>query len=114
MEETIRIQYYQSPCGKLIIGSYGDKLCLCDWQDEERRKLIDARLQKDLHAGYEEGGSVTIEEAITQLDEYFDHKRTFSISPCFLPEPIFRRRYGMNYWRSLMERPSRTPDFPNA
>lgn len=101
MEKAIRIQYYQSPCGKLIIGSYGDKLCLCDWQDEERRKLIDARLQKDLHAGYEEGGSATIEEAITQLDEYFDHKRTFFDIPLLFAGTDFQKKV----WNELLEIP---------
>ena len=29
--ETILTQYYQSPYGELLLGSFGDKLCLCDW-----------------------------------------------------------------------------------
>lgn len=101
MEDIIRIQYYQSPCGKLIIGSYGNKLCLCDWQNEERRKLIDVRLQKELHAGYEEGGSVAIEEAITQLDEYFDHKRTFFDIPLLFAGTDFQKKV----WNELLNIP---------
>ena len=38
MENVIQIQYYQSPCGELILGAYREKLCLCDWKIEERRK----------------------------------------------------------------------------
>ena len=26
---TVQIQYYQSPCGKLILGSFENKLCIC-------------------------------------------------------------------------------------
>ena len=41
MENVIQIQYYQSPCGELILGAYREKLCLCDWKIEERRIIID-------------------------------------------------------------------------
>lgn len=85
MEEMIQIQYYQSPCGELILGSYKGKLCLCDWQNEERRRLIDERIQKGLQAQYIEKESETIANAITQLDEYFNHKRkTFDIPLLFI------------------------------
>ena len=41
---TVQIQYYQSPCGKLILGSFENKLCMCDWVvSEERRATIDKR-----------------------------------------------------------------------
>lgn len=36
--ETIRIQYYRSPYGELMLGSLGDKLCLCDWVSESARR----------------------------------------------------------------------------
>ena len=29
--ETIKITRYQSPVGEMLVGSYGDKLCICDW-----------------------------------------------------------------------------------
>ena len=29
--ETIKITRYQSPVGDMLVGSYGDKLCICDW-----------------------------------------------------------------------------------
>ena len=76
MENIIWIQNYQSPCGELILGSLDGKLCLCDWMDENRRALIDRRLQKVLHARYETGESEVIVRAVAQLDEYFAGKRT--------------------------------------
>ena len=81
----IQIQYYQSPCGESILGSYKGKLCLCDWQNEERRRLIDERIQKGLQAQYIEKESETIANAITQLDEYFNHERkAFDIPLLFI------------------------------
>ena len=51
--KIVQIQYYQSPCGKLILGSFEDKLCMCDWVvSEKRRAAIDKRIQKALNAQY--------------------------------------------------------------
>ena len=70
--ETILTQYYQSPYGELLLGSFGDKLCLCDWMlNEKRRVPVDKRIRQALHADYEEGTSEVIARAIIQLDEYF-------------------------------------------
>lgn len=33
-KNTIKIKRYKSPCGVLLLGSFGGKLCLCDWQVE--------------------------------------------------------------------------------
>ena len=55
--ETIKITRYQSPVGDMIVGSYGDKLCICDWAVEKRRYTIDRRIQRHLNAKYEEGTS---------------------------------------------------------
>lgn len=53
--ETILTQYYQSPYGELLLGSFGDKLCLCDWMlNEKRRVTVDKRIRQALHADYEE------------------------------------------------------------
>ena len=74
--ETILTQYYQSPYGELLLGSFGDKLCLCDWMlNEKRRVTVDKRIRQVLHADYEEGTSEVIARAIIQLDEYFACKR---------------------------------------
>ena len=42
--ETIKITRYQSPVGEMLVGSYGDKLCICDWAVEKRRGTIDRRI----------------------------------------------------------------------
>ena len=55
--EMIQVQYYQSPYGELILGSFEGKLCMCDWVNEKRREVIDKRLQKALHADYCTQGS---------------------------------------------------------
>lgn len=106
MQDTIRIQNYHSPCGELILGSYGDKLCLCDWQNEERRKLIDGRIQKGLKAGYVIGESEVIRKAIAQLDEYFDRKRNVFDIPLLFVGTEFQK----TVWNELLNIPYGTTE----
>lgn len=100
--ETILTQYYQSPYGELLLGSFGDKLCLCDWMlDGVRRLTIDKRIRQALHADYEEGASEVISKAILQLDEYFARKRTTFDVPLLLVGTDFRR----TVWQELQNIP---------
>ena len=101
MENIIWIQNYQSPCGELILGSLDGKLCLCDWMDENRRALIDRRLQKVLHARYETGESEVIVRAVTQLDEYFAGRRTTFDIPLLLVGTDFQK----TVWNELLNIP---------
>ena len=50
---VIRIQRYHSPCGDLMLGSFEDRLCLCDWAVESHRDIVDRRLRKVLKACYD-------------------------------------------------------------
>lgn len=99
--KKIQIQYYQSPCGELILGSFENELCMCDWTSEKRRAVIDKRIKSLLHADYEIGSSEVIEKAILQLDEYFTRKRkTFDI-PLLLVGTEFQK----TVWRELLRIP---------
>lgn len=75
---------YESPCGLLLLGSFGEKLCLCDWLSGKRRNQVDSRLRRMLNAEFVEGESVVTDDAIVQLDEYFaGNRRTFDIPLLF-------------------------------
>jgi len=76
MNNLIKIQYYKSPIGELILGSFNDKLCLADWRYRKMRNTIDNRLKKSLKAEFIEEPSAIIEKTKTQLIEYFNNKRT--------------------------------------
>ena len=100
--ETILTQYYQSPYGELLLGSFGDKLCLCDWMlNEKRRVTVDKRIRQVLHADYEEGTSEVIARAIIQLDEYFACKRTIFDVPLLAVGTEFQR----TVWQELQNIP---------
>lgn len=87
--------------GELILGSFNEELCLCDWRYRKMRPSIDARLQRGLNASYEEGSSPVIESAISQLQEYFLGERTAFELPLNLVGTDFQR----NVWRALQQVP---------
>jgi len=99
--EEITIQYWQSPVGALVLGSYGEKLCLADWRYRKQRERIDRRLQKTLKAEYKESSSNVIEETIAELEEYFVEKRKDFDIPLLLSGTDFQR----SVWKGLLQIP---------
>ena len=76
---------YESPCGTLLLGSFGGRLCLCDWQVEKHRTHVDDRLRRLLKAEFTTGTSTVIERAVAQLDEYFaGRRRAFDVPLLFV------------------------------
>lgn len=100
-KNIIKTRRYESPCGTLLLGSFDDKLCLCDWQVEKHRDHADRRLKRVLNAEFEDGTSDVIEEAVTQLDEFFAKKRqAFSIPLLFVGTD-----FQKTVWRELLTIP---------
>lgn len=97
----IQIQIYHSPCGDLMLGSFEDKLCLCDWAIEQHRDIVDIRLRKILQANYEKKTSDIIQETGKQLDEYFSGKRTVFDIPLLFAGTDFQKKV----WHKLLEIP---------
>ena len=64
-KNTIKIKSYESPCGVLLLGSFGGKLCLCDWQVEKHCDRVNQRLKRVLCAEFEISTSEIIEETIS-------------------------------------------------
>lgn len=91
---------YQAPCGELILGVWGDELCMCDWSvGGLPRDVVAHRLSRGLHtsiaAAY--GGGIC-EVAARQLDEYFAGKRQEFDVPLRFVGSDFQRRV----WQELM------------
>lgn len=100
-KNTIKIKRYESPCGVLMLGSFGDKLCLCDWQVEKHRDHVDRRLKRILHAEFEEGTSEVIEQAARQLDEFFaGQRREFDVPLLFVGTD-----FQKTVWNELLKIP---------
>ena len=100
-KNVIKTKRYESPCGVLLLGSFGDKLCLCDWQVEKRRSHVDKRLKRILRAEFEEGTSEVIEQAVLQLDEFFAGKRREFDVPLLFVGTDFQK----TVWNELLKIP---------
>ncbi len=103
MKEKNRIitRIYESPCGTLMLGSFSDKLCLCDWQVEKHRDHVDNRLRRLLDAEFLDGTSAVIDTAIAQLDEYFAGTRQEFNVPILLAGTDFQKKV----WNALLTIP---------
>lgn len=100
-QNKINIEYFKTPVGELIIGSFEHKLCLCDWRYRKMRSAIDKRIQSGLDAEYEPGDSEVIEETIFQLNEYFEGDRTTFDIPLLLVGSDFQK----SVWEALVQIP---------
>lgn len=98
---TIAIQYYDSPCGTLVLGSIAARLCLCDWTANRHRERTDARLQRTLNAEYAIRPSDVVSRAMSELDEYFLGKRTAFDIPLLMAGTEFQKQV----WQSLLAIP---------
>jgi len=101
MSSIISIAYFKTPYGELILGSFDDKLCLCDWRYRKMRATVDSRIQTGLKADYVEGVNSTIEEATEQLQQYFDGNRLTFDLPLLLVGSEFQKRV----WNELRKIP---------
>ncbi len=100
-KNIIRVKRYESPCGVLMLGSFGDKLCLCDWQVEKHLNHVDRRLKRILNAEFKEETSEVIEKAAMQLDEFFAGKRREFDVPLLFVGTDFQK----TVWKELLKIP---------
>ena len=97
----ITIQYFKTPVGEMILGSYDNKLCMADWRYRKRREGIDRRLQKGLNAIFVEEESSVLKLAKEELESYFKGLRqTFDI-PLLLVGTEFQK----SVWQGLLQIP---------
>lgn len=99
--ETIETHFYASPVGELIIGSFGENLCLCDWRYRNMRSTVDNRLKSFYNAEFKEGSSAIIEKTISQLEEYFSGSRKVFELPLNFAGTDFQ----LQVWNELVKIP---------
>jgi methylated-DNA-[protein]-cysteine S-methyltransferase len=92
---------YHSPLGELILASYNKQLCLCDWahktSSEQRLHLIANQLNVSLLEQMDD----TLNEAVSQLDQYFLRKRTLFTLNKLLLGTVFQQ----SVWNALSKVP---------
>ncbi|HRN35908.1 MAG TPA: methylated-DNA--[protein]-cysteine S-methyltransferase [Flavobacteriales bacterium] len=95
--EPILIHPFHTPFGELLLGSFNNELCLCDWRYRRMRTAIDARIQRGLQAEYVESISPVIEQAKAQLNAYFAGERT----TFDLPVRLVGTEFQLRVWQAL-------------
>ncbi len=76
----INIHHYESPVGKLVLASYQQQLCLCDWSHKASSESAQQALAKRFDRTLKHQTDTTIEKAIDQLEQYFSNdKNVFDI-----------------------------------
>ncbi len=101
MPGIIHTAYYISDYGELIIGTYEQQLCLCDWRYRKMRSSIDQRIQTGLQAEYVEEESAIIDETRKQLSAYFAGE----LSHFDLPLLMIGSDFQKQVWELLLNIP---------
>ena len=97
----IALQYFRTDLGELILGSFNERLCLCDWRYRKMRDSIDRRLAEDLDAHFVDAETRVTNLAKEQLKEYFSGNRTCFDIPLLMVGSAFQKRV----WDALLEIP---------
>jgi methylated-DNA-[protein]-cysteine S-methyltransferase len=101
MGGTIDTGIFKTGYGELIIGSFEDQLCLCDWRYRKMRTAIDQRIEAGLQATYKESESDIILETRRQLAAYFAGDLKIFDLPLLLVGSDFQKKI----WKLLLEIP---------
>ena len=99
--QQINIQYYNSPCGELILASVGDDLCLCDWNEMPCAGRNKLRVSRYMKAEFKIETSPILELAKKQLNEYFTGIRKIFDIPLRPVGTDFQKKV----WHALLEIP---------
>lgn len=98
---SIHIQYYNSPCGEIVLASMGDELCLCDWNEMPCAERNKHRLVKYMNAVFRVETSDVLEQTKKQLDEYFaGTRKAFDI-----PLHPVGTEFQQQVWNTLLKIP---------
>ena len=100
-ENVIQTQRYHSPCGELVLGSLGGKLCLCNWTEEKHPGRVERRLRGRLGAEFAVGETEVVRQAARELDEYFAGRRRSFDVPLLFAGSDFQEKV----WRGLADVP---------
>lgn len=98
---SIHIQYYNSPCGEIVLASMGNELYLCDWNKMPCAERNKRRLAKYINAEFKVETSSVMERTKKQLDEYFAGvRKAFDI-----PLHPVGTEFQQQVWNALLEIP---------
>lgn len=83
----------------MIVGSFDEKLCLCDWRYRKMRSAIDGRIARGLNAEFVENDTPILRETKRQLQQYFQAERKHFELPLLMVGSDFQKRV----WDELLK-----------
>lgn len=92
--QPVSVQYYDSPCGEMVLASVGEALCLCDWNGMP----CACRNKRRLNAEFLVETSAVLEQAKKQLGDYFACRRKAFNIPLRLVGTDFQQQV----WEALL------------
>lgn len=97
----ISVQYHKTKIGELILGSFGDRLCLLDFRYRKMRTTVDNRIKKGLNADFVERNDEVLENTREQVAGYLAGNRTGFDIQILMVGTDFQKRV----WNALMQVP---------
>ena len=97
----ISVWHYCAPCGELLLGSFGERLCMCNWTVEKHPGRVERRLRERLGAEFAERETEVVRAAARELDEYFAGRRRSFDVPLLFAGSDFQEKV----WRGLADVP---------
>lgn len=94
---SIILHPYSAPCGEMMLGSFGSRLCLCEWLPGKTNVRIHRRLSRLLDTDFTDGTSEVIESVVRELDEYFGGQRHEFTVPLLFAGTEFQKKV----WNAL-------------
>lgn len=99
-QDKIIVQEVETPIGNIQLGSYREKLCMCDWPNTHHAKTI-KRIRTYLDTDCAPGNSKIINTAYEQLQEYFvKARKAFDV-----PTLLCGTDLQLTVWNFLMNVP---------
>ena len=96
--QPVSVQYYDSPCGEMVLASVGEALCLCDWNGMPCACRNKRGLALRLYADFLVETSAVVEQAKIQLEDYFACRRKAFDIPLRLVGTDFQQQV----WEALL------------
>ena len=97
----INIQRHQIDIGGLLIGSFGDRLCLLWFGTSEIGKAVEDLISKKLDAEFVERNDGVLEKTRKQVNEYLSGNRQEFDIPLLMIGTDFQRRV----WKAMIRIP---------
>lgn len=97
----ISIDYYKTTLGELILGSFANQLCLCDWRYRKMRSAIDFRVITGLSATVTQAETAITALAKEQIEQYLNgHREQFDVRLLMVGTP-----FQKEVWNALLQIP---------